>query len=76
MKERNKKFHIKNEVFEEVYDNKENELLILMNNLSQKIKEYDDILYTKYRSDNKLIKDNRELLVFEKNIIDFKNWQL
>ena len=64
MKERNKKFHIKNEVFEEVYDNKENELLILMNNLSQKIKEYDDILYTKYRSDNKLIKDNRELLDF------------
>ena len=75
-KERKKKYHIKNEVFEDVYDNKENELLMLMNDLSQKIKEYDDILYTKYRSDYKNIKNNRELLVFEKNIIDFKNWQL
>ena len=75
-KEKEKQNHIKNEVFEEVYDNKENELLILMNNLSQKIKEYDNILYTKYRSDHKNIQNNRELLVFEKNIIDFKNWQL
>ena len=75
-KERKTKFHIKNEVFEEVYDNKENELLILMNNLSQKIKEYDDILYTKYRGEYKNIQNNRELLVFEKNIIDFKNWQI
>ena len=75
-KKKEKKYHIKNEVFEEIYDNKENELLMLMNKLSQKIKEYDDILYTKYRSGNKNIKNNRELLVFEKNIIDFKNWQL
>ena len=75
-KERKKKYHIKNEVFEDVYDNKENELLMLMNDLSQKIKEYDDILYTKYRSDYKNIKNNRELLVFEKNIIDFKNCQI
>jgi len=75
-KERKKKYHIKNEVFEEVYDTKENELLILMNNLYQKIKEFDDILYTKYRSNNKHIQSNRELLIFEKNIIDFKNCQL
>ena len=71
-----KKYHIKNEVFEEVYDNKENELLILMKDLSEKIKEFDDILYAKYKSDNKNMQNNRELLVFEKNIIDFKNWQI
>lgn len=67
-----KKYHIKNEVFEEIYDNKESELLNLMKTLSQKIKEYDDILYQKYKSDSK----NRDLLLFEKNIIDFKNRQL
>ena len=71
-KQNNKKYHIKNEVFEEIYDNKENELLILMKTLSQKIKEYDDILYKKYKNDSK----NRDLLLFEKNIIDFKNRQL
>jgi len=47
-----------------------------MNNLSQKIKEIDDILYTKYRSNDKHVQNNRELLIFERNIIDFKNWQL
>lgn len=71
-KEKEKKNGIKNEVFEDIYDKKENELFILMKNLSQKIKEYDDILYQKYKSDSK----NRELLLFEKNIIDFKNRQL
>jgi hypothetical protein len=71
-KQNEKKYHIKNEVFEEIYDNKENELLILMKTLSQKIKEYDDILYQKYKNDSK----NRDLLLFEKNIIDFKNRQL
>ena len=35
----------KNKVFEEVYNLKENEILSLMTNLSQRIKEYDDILY-------------------------------
>ena len=71
-KEKEKKYKLKNEVFEEIYDKKESELLILMKCLSQKIKEYDDILYQKYKSDSK----NRELLLFEKNIIDFKNRQL
>jgi hypothetical protein len=71
-KQKEKKYHIKNEVFEEIYDNKESELLILMTTLSQKIKEYDDILYQKYKNDSK----NRDLLLFEKNIIDFKNRQL
>ena len=71
-KQNEKKYHIKNEVFEEVYDNKENELLILMKTLTQKIKEYDDILYQKYKNDSK----NRDLLLFEKNIIDFKNRQI
>jgi hypothetical protein len=71
-KQNKKQYHIKNEVFEEIYDNKENELLILMKTLSQKIKEYDDILYQKYKNESK----NRDLLLFEKNIIDFKNRQL
>jgi len=71
-KEKERKNRLKNEVFEEIYDKKESELLILMKNLSQKIKDYDDLLYQKYKSDSK----NRELLLFEKNIIDFKNRQL
>jgi len=39
------KFITENKIFEEIYDNKENELFSLMKNMSQKIKEYDNILY-------------------------------
>ena len=63
---------IKNEVFEALYNNKENEILSLMNNLSQIIKEYDTILYKKQNNERK----NKELLRFEKNVLEFKNNQI
>ena len=71
-----KKQQIKNTVFEGIYNNKENELLSLMINLSQKIKEYDSILYRKHKNDIRNSKNNKQLLLFEKNIIDFKNNQI
>ena len=39
-----------NKVFEDVYNLKENEILSLLNDLSQKIKEYDDVLYKKFKN--------------------------
>ena len=63
---------VKNEVFEVLYNSKENEILSLMNNLSQIIKEYDTILYKKRIID----KNYNEILLFEKNILEFKNNQI
>ena len=63
---------IKNEIFESLYNNKEKEILSLINNLSQIIKEYDSILYKKQKSQMK----NKELLLFEKNVLEFKNNQI
>ena len=63
---------MKNEIFEALYNNKENEILSLMNNLSQIIKEYDTILFKKQKNE----KINKELLLFEKNVIEFKNDQI
>ena len=64
----------KNKVFEEVYNSKENELLKLLKILSQKIKEYDDSLYKKYKQS--FNKNNNELLLFEKNVLNFKDKQI
>ena len=64
-----------NKVFEEVYNSKENEIFYLMKTLSQKIKEYDDILYKKYKNNSK-VNNNGELPIYEKYIIDFKNRQI
>jgi len=63
-----------NKVFEDVYNLKENEILSLLNDLSQKIKEYDDVLYKKFKNNNK--SNNNELSLYEKNIIDFKDKQI
>ena len=71
-----KKQQLKNAVFIGIYNNKENELLSLMINLSQKIKEYDSILYKKHKNDERNSKNNKELLLFEKNVIEFKNKQI
>ena len=71
------KYITKNMVFEEIYNNKENEIFSLMKNLSQKIKDYDNVLYKIFKNsspDNK--KRKKELLLFEKNIIDFKCRQI
>jgi len=63
--------NVKNEIFEALYNSKENEIITLMNNLSQIIKEYDAILYKKRNID----KINKEILLFEKNVLEFKNNQ-
>ena len=63
-----------NKVFEDVYNLKENEIFSLMKNLSQKIKEYDAILYKNLKNNSKNI--IFELSLFEKNIIDFKDKQI
>ena len=63
-----------NKVFEDIYNSKENEIISLMNVLSQKIKEYDDVLYKSYK--NKSERGNDEVSLYEKNIIDFKNNQI
>ena len=62
-----KEYIFENKVFEDIYNSKENEIISLMNDLSQKIKEYDDILYKN---------SNNELSLYEKIIIDFKNKQI
>ena len=63
-----------NIVFEEIYNLKENELLSLLKNFTEKIKEYDDILYKKCK--NSFNKSNSELLLYEKNVMDFKDKQI
>ena len=64
-KEKNRIEYIsENKVFEIVYNLKENEIFSLMKNLSQKIKKYDDILYKKFKKNNK--NNNSELSSYEK----------
>ena len=62
-----------NTVFEDIYNLKENEIFLLMNNLSQKIKEYDDVLYKKFKSNSK---SNNQLSLYEKVIIEYKDKQI
>ena len=61
-----------NKVFEEIYNAKDNEIYNLMKNLSQKIKEYDDVLYKNYKNNY----NKSELIIFEKNIVSFKDKQI
>jgi hypothetical protein len=63
-----------NIVFEEVYDLKENELFSLLNNFSQKIKEYDNYLYRQYR--NSFNKNKSKLMAYEKNVLELKDKQI
>ena len=63
-----------NKVFEDVYNSKDEEIISLMKSLGNKILEYDDVLYKKYKSS--FDKDNSQLLLFEKNIINFKDKQI
>lgn len=63
-----------NKVFEEVYNSKENEIYSLMNILSGKIKEYDNVLYKNYKNNGKI--NNNEVSSYEKNIIEFKDKQI
>lgn len=63
-----------NVVFEEVYNSKDNEFLSLLKILSQKIKEYDNYLYREYK--NSFNKNNNKLLLYEKNVLEFKDKQI
>ena len=63
-----------NKVFEEVYNSKENEIYSLMNILSGKIKEYDNVLYKNYKNNGKI--NNNDVSSYEKNIIEFKDKQI
>ena len=65
-----KKYTTVNKVFEDIYNTKEENVINLMKELKAKILEYDDVLYkNKYNNNN-------QLLLFEKNIIDFKDRQI
>ena len=76
LKNKNKiEYTTQNKVFEEIYNAKDNEISNLMKNLSQKIKEYDNVLY-KRNKNNYNKSNNNELITFEKNIIDFKDKQI
>ena len=73
-KKKKVEFTTQNKVFEETYNAKDNELFSLLKTLSQKIKEYDDILYKKNK--NNISKNNIELITYENNIIAFKDKQI
>ena len=63
-----------NKVFEDVYNSKDKEIISLLNNLANKILEFDDTLYKKYKTSYS--KDNSQLLLYEKNIMNFKDKQI
>ena len=63
-----------NKVFEDVYNAKEEEIKYLMKDLKIKILEFDDILYHNYK--NSFNRDNSQLLLYEKNIINYKEKQI
>ena len=63
-----------NKVFEDIYNSKENEIISLMNLLSQKIKEYDDVLYKNFR--NNSYANNNEISLYEKYVLEFKDKQI
>ena len=73
-KKKKVEYTTQNKVFEEIFNLKDNELLSLLKALSQKIKEFDDILYKKSKNNNN--KNNIELITYENNIINFKDKQI
>ena len=73
-KKKKTEYVTQNIVFEEIYNAKESELLSLLKDLTQKIKEHDDTLYKKYKKS--FNKNNSELLLYEKNVIHFKDKQI
>ena len=70
---RKKEYKSINKVFEDVYNSNEEEINNLMKDLKNKILEVDDILYKSYK--NSFNRDNSQLLLFEKNIINYKEKQ-
>ena len=68
------KYITRNKVFEDIYNKKEENIINLMEDLKNKILEYDDVLYQNFK--NKYDKDNRQLLLYENNILKFKDKQI
>ena len=74
IKQKAVEYKTKNKVFENIYKNKEETIINLMEELKNKILEYDDILYQK--NINKFNDKNNEILSYEKNIINYKDRQI
>ena len=72
--QRKNEYISKNTVFEDVYNAKEEEIINMMKVLKNKILEYDRILYKNFK--NSFDKDNSKLLLYEKNIINYKDNQI
>jgi len=71
--QRNIEYKTKNKVFEDIYNNKEETIINLMNELKNKILELDDVLYRKNKNGyNK----NNKIVIYEKNIINYKDKQI
>ena len=70
-----KEFSSSNKVFEDLYNTKERKIINLLLYIKNNILLYDEILFKKYKN-NKSDKEYKELLLFEKNIINFKDKQI
>ena len=71
---RKTKYVSRNKVFEDIYNQKEEIIINLLNDLKNDILEYDNTLYNNYK--NQYDSDNRQLILFEKNILSFKDKQI
>ena len=71
--QRNIEYKTKNKVFEDIYKNKEETIINLMNELKNKILELDDVLY---RKNKKGYNKNNKIVIYEKNIINYKDKQI
>jgi len=69
-----KNYISRNKVFEDIYNKKDEIFINLMNNFKNRILEYDDVLYKNFK--NKYDKNNKQLVLFEKNILTFKDKQI
>ena len=74
LKEKKDEYISINTVFEDVYNSKDDEIFLLMKNLANKILELDNSLYKKFKTSYS--KDNTQLLLFEQNILNFKDKQI
>ena len=68
------KYITRNKVFEDIYNKKEENIITLLQDLKNKILEYDDVLYQNFK--NKIDKNNKQLLLYENNILKFKDKQI
>ena len=69
-----KNYISRNKVFEDIYSKKDEIIINLLNNFKKRILEYDDVLYKNFK--NKFEKNNKQLVLFEKNLLNFKDRQI